>query len=86
MEQVRMAPIDTFSFVIGKTIPYFVISLASAALIILASMALFGLPMRGNWLSLLVALSLFLVGALGTGLLISTVSPTRSRSPSRLRC
>ena len=74
MEQVRMAPIDTFSFVVGKTIPYFVISLASAALIILASMVLFGLPMRGNWLSLLVALSLFLVGALGTGLLISTVA------------
>jgi ABC-2 type transport system permease protein len=77
MEQVRMAPIGTFSFVIGKTIPFFVISLASAALIILASMVLFGLPMRGNWLSLLVALSLFLVGALGTGLLISTVSETQ---------
>jgi len=77
MEQVRMAPIDTFSFVVGKTIPYFAISLTSAALIILASMVLFGLPMRGNWLSLLVALSLFLVGALGTGLLISTVSETQ---------
>ena len=77
MEQVRMAPIDTFSFVVGKTIPYFVISLVSAALIILASMVLFGLPMRGNWLSLLVALSLFLVGALGTGLLISTVAETQ---------
>jgi ABC-2 type transport system permease protein len=77
MEQVRMAPIDTFSFVVGKTIPYFFISLASAALIILAAMALFGLPMRGNWISLLVALSLFIVGALGTGLLISTVAETQ---------
>ena len=73
IEQVRMAPIETFSFIIGKTIPYFLISLASAALIILASMVLFGLPMRGNWLALLVALSLFLVGALATGLLISTI-------------
>jgi ABC-2 type transport system permease protein len=77
MEQVRMAPIGTFPFIVGKTIPYFVISLVSAALIILASMVLFGLPMRGNWLSLLAALSLFLVGALGTGLLISTVSETQ---------
>ena len=56
----------------ARRIPYFVISLVSAALIILAAMVLFGLPMRGTWLSLLVALSLFLVGALGTGLLIST--------------
>src|SRR5207245_3009740 len=38
MEQVRMAPIDTFSFVVGKSIPYFLISLASAALIIFAAM------------------------------------------------
>src|SRR5437764_3643208 len=76
MEQVRMAPIDTFSFVVGKSIPYFFISLASASLIILAAMALFGLPMRGNWLSLVVALSLFIGGALGTGLLISTVAET----------
>jgi len=77
MEQVKMAPIDTFSFVIGKTMPYFAISLASAALIILASMILFGLPMRGNWVTLLVALSLFLTGALGTGLLISTIAETQ---------
>src|SRR4029453_427286 len=30
MEQVRMAPINALSFVLGKTIPYFVISLVSA--------------------------------------------------------
>ena len=77
IEQIRMAPIDTFSFVIGKTIPYFLIALASSALIILASMVLFGLPMRGNWLALLFAMSLFLVGALATGLLISTVADSQ---------
>jgi ABC-2 type transport system permease protein len=77
IEQVRMAPIDTLSFVVGKAVPYFFISLASAALIILAAMALFGLPMRGSWISLLFALSLFIAGALGTGLLISTVAETQ---------
>jgi drug efflux transport system permease protein len=77
IEQVRMAPIDTFSFIIGKTIPYLLISLTSAALIIIAAMLLFGLPMRGNWLALLFALTLFLVGALATGLLISTVAESQ---------
>ena len=77
IEQVRMAPIGTFSFIVGKTIPYFLIALASSALIILAAMLLFGLPMRGNWLALLTALSLFLVGAVATGLLISTVADTQ---------
>lgn len=77
IEQVHMAPIGTFSFIIGKTIPYFIISLGSAVLVVLASMVLFGLPMRGSWMALLFALSLFLIGALATGLLISTVSETQ---------
>ena len=77
LEQVRMAPIGTFAFVVGKTVPYLLISLTSAALIILASMVLFGLPMRGNWLGLLLAMSLFLVGALATGLVISTVADSQ---------
>jgi ABC-2 type transport system permease protein len=77
IEQVRMAPVGTLSFVVGKTIPYFLISLVSAMLVIGASMLLFDLPMRGDWLSLLLAVSLFLVGALATGLLISTVADTQ---------
>lgn len=77
MEQIRMAPIGTFAFVAGKTLPYFAIALTSAALVILAAMALFGLPMRGSWVALLLALSLFIVGALATGLLISTVADSQ---------
>ena len=77
IEQVQMAPIGTFSFIVGKTIPYFIIALGSAVLVILASMLLFDLPMRGNWMALIFALSLFLVGALATGLLISTLSETQ---------
>jgi ABC-2 type transport system permease protein len=74
MEQLRMAPLGAFPFVLGKTIPYFVVSLVSALAIILVAMTLFGLPMRGSWSLLLVALSLFLVGALGLGLVISSIS------------
>jgi ABC-2 type transport system permease protein len=77
IEQVRMAPIGTIAFLVGKTIPYFLIALVSAALIVLASMALFDLPMRGSWFTLLAALSLFLFGALATGLLISTLARTQ---------
>src|ERR671920_153437 len=61
----------------GKTVPYFVVSLASAFGIIVVAMALFGMPMRGSWLLLLLAMSLFLVGALGLGLLISSVAETQ---------
>jgi ABC-2 type transport system permease protein len=77
MEQVRMAPLGTGAYIVGKTLPYFVISLATSVFIVLASMPLFGLPMQGSWLLLLLALSLYLAGALGLGLMISTVAESQ---------
>ena len=77
MEQVRMAPLDAASFIVGKSIPYFVISLVSAFGIILTAMVLFDLPMRGSWAVLLLALSLFLIGALALGLFISSVAESQ---------
>ena len=74
MEQVRMAPLATGEYIIGKTLPYFVISLATSIFIVLASMVLFGLPMNGSWLLLILALSLYLAGALGLGLMVSTIA------------
>lgn len=72
-EQVRMAPIHTLSYVIGKTIPYLAISFVTSIGILLLAMLLFGLPMRGSWPLLLLSVLIFLVGALGTGLVISTM-------------
>jgi ABC-2 type transport system permease protein len=77
MEQVRMAPISTPAFVIGKTLPYLILSQVSALLVIVAAMALFGLPMQGSWIALSLLLALFLVGGLGTGLLVSTIADTQ---------
>ena len=77
MEQVRMAPLGTGAYIVGKTLPYFVISLATSMFIILASMVLFGLPMNGSWLLLVLSLSLYLAGALGLGLMISTIAESQ---------
>jgi ABC-2 type transport system permease protein len=77
MEQVRMAPIGPVAYVAGKTAPYFAISLASSMSVVLTSMVLFDLPMRGSWLMLIGAVSLFLLGALAFGLLISTIAQTQ---------
>ena len=77
IEQVRMAPIGTFPFIAGKALPHFVIALASGAAVFFASMLLFGLPMRGNWFTLAFVLSVYLVGALATGLLVSTIAETQ---------
>jgi ABC-2 type transport system permease protein len=77
MEQVRMAPITTPEFVLGKTLPYLILSQLSATLIVITAMVLFDLPMRGSWIGLSVVFALFLIGAVGTGLLVSTMAETQ---------
>lgn len=77
VEQVRMAPIGTLPFIVGKSLPYFVISYIAAIGVILASMFLFGLPIRGSVPLLLLSLGLFLAGALGMGLLISAIAESQ---------
>ena len=77
MEQVRMSPVGPFAYVVGKTVPYFCVSLISSMGIIGLSMVLFDLPMQGSWAMLLLAVSIFLVGALAFGVLISTLAETQ---------
>ncbi len=77
MEQVRMAPIGPLAYVAGKSVPYFVLAFISAMAILLTGMAVFDVPMRGSWPLLILATSVFLLGALGQGLLISTVADSQ---------
>jgi ABC-2 type transport system permease protein len=77
MEQVRMAPVNPLAYILGKTLPYLVISFISGLLIIVTAMALFDLPMRGSWLLLCAAIALFLLGAQAQGLFISTIVQTQ---------
>jgi ABC-2 type transport system permease protein len=77
MEQIRMAPLSPVAYILGKTIPYLLLSLVSAFLIIGAAMLLFDLPMAGSWLLLLAAITLFLVGAQAQGLVISSIAPNQ---------
>ena len=77
MEQIRMSPVSTLAFILGKTLPYLVLSQVGATVIVLAAMVFFGVPMRGSWVALSVVVALFLFGALGTGLLVSTIAETQ---------
>jgi len=77
MEQVRMSPIGPVPYVLGKTAPYFVVSLISSMSIVAAAMVLFDMPMRGSWVVLVGVVSLFLVGALAFGLLISSIADSQ---------
>jgi ABC-2 type transport system permease protein len=78
MEQLRVAPLRTWELILGKTVPYLGISLLATFIILLAARVLFGVTIRGPYLDLLVAVLLYLFGALGFGLLISTIANTQA--------
>jgi len=77
MEQIRMSPIGPVAFILGKTVPYLVLSFISSLLIIFTAQALFDLPMRGSWPVLCGTILVFLVGAQAQGLLISSISDSQ---------
>lgn len=78
MEQLRVAPLRTVELILGKTIPYLGISLLATLIILVAARALFGVEIRGPHLDLLVAVLLYLFGALAFGLFISTIASTQA--------
>ncbi|MGA3315910.1 MAG: ABC transporter permease [Candidatus Korobacteraceae bacterium] len=80
LEQIMVTPIRPQEFILGKTIPFFLIGLADVALIATVGTFWFRIPMRGSFLVLLAGTVLFLLCMLGVGLLISTVSSTQQQA------
>lgn len=77
MEQILVSPLTPLQIVFGKTIPYLLISLVAASAIVLAGYAFFDVPVRGSILALYLAIVAIILGALGQGLLISTVTDSQ---------
>ncbi|MDQ7797485.1 MAG: ABC transporter permease [Candidatus Edwardsbacteria bacterium] len=77
MEQLLVSPIKPLELIMGKTIPYIAISLLSTAIILVVGYVLFDVHVMGSLLLLFLTTFIFLLGALGMGLLISSISETQ---------
>jgi ABC-2 type transport system permease protein len=80
LEQIMVTPIRPAEFILGKTLPFFLIGLFDVALIATVGTFWFQVPFRGHVSVLLVGSVLFLVCMLGVGLFISTVSSTQQQA------
>lgn len=80
MEQILVSPIRPVEFMLGKTIPFIVISLLDMVVIILVGVLWFEVPLRGSVLVLLLGAITFLFNSVGLGLFISTVSSTQQQA------
>ncbi|HVJ55363.1 MAG TPA: ABC transporter permease [Aliidongia sp.] len=80
LEQIMVTPIRPYEYILGKTVPFFVIGLAEVALVALFGTLWFQIPFVGNPLVLLLGTCLFLLSTLGLGLLISTLAKTQQQA------
>lgn len=78
MEQIRVAPVRPAQLILGKSAPFLIISLVATVMILVAARLLFGVVIKGPYLHLFFATLLYLIGALGFGLLISTLANTQA--------
>jgi ABC-2 type transport system permease protein len=72
LESLFVTPVRSEEILLGKTIPYFLLGLIGLALCIVAAKYLFHVPLRGTLPVLLGASTLYVMVALGIGLLISS--------------
>jgi len=77
IEQINVSPLSSLEFILGKTIPYVVISLINAAIVLLAGYILFGIVIKGSILLLLLGTFAFLFAALSLGIFMSTIADSQ---------
>jgi len=77
IEQINVSPLSSIEFILGKTIPYIVISLINATIVLLAGYILFDIVIKGNIFLLLLGTFAFLFAALSLGVFISTISDSQ---------
>ena len=77
IEQIMVSPVKPAELIIGKMIPYVLISLGAAHLVLVLGWLFFGVGIKGNYLLLLLTMVLFLVCGLGQGIMISAITKTQ---------
>ncbi len=80
LEQLNVTPIPRSAFIAAKLIPLWSIALVELALGLMVARWVFGVPMRGSLVLVFFAACIYLVVALGIGLLISTAVDTQQQA------
>jgi ABC-2 type transport system permease protein len=77
MEQIDVSPVSSVELIVGKMVPYAVISMIAAAIVLVAAYFLFGVTIKGSIFLLFCSTLLFVMAALSIGLFVSTVADSQ---------
>lgn len=74
MEILLVSPLKPVQIIVGKVVPYLILSIANAFVIVLMGRFVFGVPITGSFILLMFETILFILLALCLGILISTAA------------
>ncbi|MEO6719094.1 MAG: ABC transporter permease [Ferruginibacter sp.] len=77
IEQIRVSPVTSFELIIGKIIPYLIISLLIAYSILFLGYILFGVVVKGSHIFLFIGTICYLMATLSMGVFISTIADSQ---------
>jgi ABC-2 type transport system permease protein len=80
LEQLNVTPITRGGFIVAKLLPFWILGLIELSLGLLIGKLVFNIPMRGSIPLLYVVAAVYLLVALGIGLLISTRVDTQQQA------
>jgi ABC-2 type transport system permease protein len=80
MEVLLVSPLKPIQIIVGKVLPYFILSIIDVIMILLLSWFVFDLPIKGSLILLLAETMLYILMSLSLGILISTVSKTMQQA------
>jgi ABC-2 type transport system permease protein len=80
MEVLLVSPLKPVQIILGKVTPYFLLSFINIITILVLSWFVFGLPVKGSLVLLLLETMLYILMSLTLGILISTVSKTMQQA------
>jgi ABC-2 type transport system permease protein len=80
LDQINVTPVTRPTFIAAKLIPLWTLAMFDLTLGMVLARLVFGLPMVGNPIVVLVAAAIYLVAALGIGLWVSTIVETQQQA------
>lgn len=79
-DQLLVSPTSTLEIIVSKSLPALAIGTLLGLLMVAAATGPFGIPFSGSFVPLLASLVLFILSAVGIGLMISAVSMTQQQA------
>lgn len=80
IEQLLVTPMRPATLLLGKTLPFAMIGLVVAGLVIAVGTHLFSVPIHGSILVLIVGIAFYVMSTLGTGVFISTIAKNQQQA------